>query len=201
MIKVRKIAAILLALVLILSLAGCGNPQKKITVYGRFQDNYTTDRFEVFCDWETINPLLDECNFEEYGLYTNFHDDNDSFRDDEEIINAIWLDNFSSDDENTDIDTPGSADVTYGAVWCNSVESQNHSGERFFTEPMIQVQLYNPSARGRDSEPDYLAGYRAVYSLNGELALEEGQWFLEEDKDKFCRHYFEIMLKIIGKGS
>ena len=66
---------------------------------------------------------------------------------------------------------------------------------------MIQIQLYNPSARGRDSEPDYLAGYRAVYSLDGELALEEGQWFLEEDKDEFCRHYFEIMLKIIGKGS
>ena len=68
---------------------------------------------------------------------------------------------------------------------------------------MIQIQLYNPNARQREHEiePDYLLGYRAVYSLNGELALEEGQWFLEEDKDGFCRHYFEIMLKVIGKGT
>ena len=65
---------------------------------------------------------------------------------------------------------------------------------------MIQIDLYNPKAK-KDIEPDYLPGYRAVYSLNGELALEEGQWFLEEDKDEFCRHYFENMLKIIGKGS
>ena len=74
MIKVKKLAAFLLALVLILSLAGCGNPQKRFIVYGRFQDNYTTDMFDVFCDWETINPLLEKCNFEEYGLYPKFFD-------------------------------------------------------------------------------------------------------------------------------
>ena len=201
MIKVRKIAAILLALVLILSLAGCGNPQKRITVYGRFQDNYTTDGFDVFCDWETINPLLDKREFEKYGLYTNFVN-NRTFRDVEKSINIIWLSNYSPNDKNTDNTTPGSAEISYGAQLCNSVESQHHAGEKYFTEPMIQIQLYNPNARQREHEiePDYLLGYRAVYSLNGELALEEGQWFLEEDKDNFCRHYFDIMLKVIGKG-
>ena len=49
--KVRKIAAFLLVLILIFLLAGCGNPQKRFIVYGRFQDNYTTDMFDVFCDW------------------------------------------------------------------------------------------------------------------------------------------------------
>ena len=67
---------------------------------------------------------------------------------------------------------------------------------------MIQIYLYNPNVKRREYEiePDYILGYRAVYSLDGELALEEGKWFLDEDKDEFCRHYFEIMLKVIGKG-
>ena len=95
-----------------------------------------------------------------------------------------------------------SAEISYGAQKCNSVESQHHLGERYFTEPMIQIYFYNPNAKRREYEiePDYILGYRAVYSLDGELALEEGQWFLDEDKDEFCRHYFECMLKIIGKS-
>ena len=206
--KVKKLAAFFLVLILIFSLAGCGNPQKRIIVYGRFQDNYTTDRFDVFCDWETINPLLDKCNFKAYGLHTCFLDKNDSFNEFEKKFNVIWLGIDSLNDENTKNAIPGSyAQVSYGAQLCNSIESQNHVGDRFFTEPMIQIKLYNPKAKRRedvmkpDYIPDYILGYRAVYSLNGELALEEGVWFLEEDKDKFCRHYFEIMLKIIGKGT
>ena len=197
--KEKKMAAILLAMLFILTFVGCVE-NEDFVVYGRFQHKYTVDEFEVFCDWETIHPWLVECNLEEYGLYPYFHDDNDSFRDDEKIINKIILINYSPNDNNIKYTTPGSAEISYGAQKCNSVESQNHTGARYFTEPMIQIHLFNPKAK-KDIEPDYLAGYRAVYSLNGELALEEGVWFLEEDKDEFCRHYFENMLKIIGKGS
>ncbi|MEE0409878.1 MAG: hypothetical protein UD759_03765 [Clostridia bacterium] len=196
-----KLTAFLLAVFLVHTFSGCIE-NEDFVVYGRFKDSYTTDRFEVFCDWEKINPVLDKCDFKEYGLYNAFYDNNDSFPDFEKRMNAIWLNNYPLNDENTNNATLGSAHVSYGARCCNSVESQHHTGEKYFTEPMIQIQLYNPNARQREHEiePDYLLGYRAVYSLNGELALEEGQWFLEEDKDNFCRHYFDIMLKIIGKG-
>lgn len=199
--KAKKLAAFLLAAFLVFTFFGCAE-NEDFVVYERFKDNYTTDRFEVYCDWKTINPLLDNCNFEEYGLYTAFYDNNDSFPNFEKRMNAIWLNNYSLNDKNTNNTTPGSAHVSYGARCCNSVESQHHLGERYFTEPMIQVQLYNPNAKRRENEiePDYILGYRAVYSLDGELALEEGQWFLDEDKDEFCRHYFETMLKIIGKS-
>ena len=201
MMKVKKITAFILAVILIISLAGCVESEDFV-VYGRFKDSYTTDRFEVSCNWDKINPLLDKCDFEQYGLYTAFYDNNDSFPNFEKRMNAIWLNNYSLNDKNTNNTTPGSAHVSYGARCCNSVESQHHLGERYFTEPMIQVQLYNPNAKRRENEiePDYILGYRAVYSLDGELALEEGKWFLDEDKDEFCRHYFEIMLKVIGKG-
>ena len=201
MMKVKKITAFILAVILIISLAGCVESEDFV-VYGRFKDSYTTDRYEVSCDWETINSLLDKCDFEQYGLYTAFYDNNDSFPNFEKRMNAIWLNNYSLNDKNTNNTTPGSAHVSYGARCCNSVESQHHLGERYFTEPMIQIQLYNPNAKRRENEiePDYILGYRAVYSLDGELALEEGQWFLDEDKDEFCRHYFECMLKIIGKS-
>ena len=97
--KEKKMAAILLAMLFILTFVGCVE-NEDFVVYGRFQHKYTVDEFEVFCDWETINPLLEECNFEEYGLYTYFHDDNDSFRDDEKIINKIILINYSPNDNN-----------------------------------------------------------------------------------------------------
>ncbi|MEE0963343.1 MAG: hypothetical protein U0L73_03870 [Ruminococcus bromii] len=199
--KWKKLVAFLLAVFLVFILVGCGE-NEDFVVYGRFKDNYTTNGFDVFCDWDTINPLLDKCNFEEYGLYTDFIDEDDSFRDDEKIINEIIMYNFSPNDEGTNYTIPGSAELSYGATKCNSIESQHHLGERYFTEPMIQVQLYNPNAKRRENEiePDYILGYRAVYSLDGELALEEGKWFLDEDKDEFCRHYFECMLKIIGKS-
>ena len=203
MMKVKKITAFILAVILIILLVGCGEYREFVAygdfvVYGRFKDSYTTDRFEVSCNWDKINPLLDKCDFEQYGLYTNFFD-NGSFIDDEEKLNIIEVYNFPSVDGCLNYDTPGSTDITYGAIWCNSVNDRNHYGEKCFKEPMIEIELYNPKAK-MDIEPDYLPGYRAVYSLDGELALEEGEWFLDEDKDEFCRHYFECMLKIIGKS-
>ena len=200
MMKVKKITAFILAVILIISLAGCVESEDFV-VYERFKDNYTTDRFDVFCDWETINPLLDNCDFEKYGLYTAFFDNNDSFLDFEKRMNAIWLTNYSVTDKNNNKPSD-SVEITYGAIRCNTIENKNHAGEKCFTEPMIQIYLYNPNVKRREYEiePDYILGYRAVYSLDGELALEEGKWFLDEDKDKFCRHYFEIMLKVIGKG-
>ena len=198
MIKIKKLAAFILAVLLGFTFVGCVENEDFI-VYGRFKDNYTTNEFEVFCNWTTINPLLDNKNFEKYGLsplpvY--------SFVEAEESINAIALIDNNSKKSSNDNTMFNSAEISYGAQKCNSIESQHHLGERYFTEPMIQIYLYNPNAKRRenDIEPDYILGYRAVYSLDGELALEEGKWFLDEDKDEFCRHYFEIMLKVIGKG-
>ena len=198
--KGKKLSTFLLTILFILAFVGCAESEDFI-VYGRFKDNFTTDRFEVSCNWETINPLLDNCDFEKYGLYTAFFDNNDSFLNFEKRMNAIWLTNYSTTDKNNN-NTSDSVEIAYGAVRCNTVENKNHAGEKCFTEPMIQVYLYNPNAKRRENEiePDYILGYRAVYSLDGELALEEGQWFLDEDKDKFCRHYFETMLKVIGKS-
>ena len=196
--KRKKLAVLFLVVLLVFTFAGCAENEDFI-VYGRFKDSYTTDKFEVFCNWTTINPLLDNKNFEKYGLsplpvY--------SFVEAEESINAIALIDNNSKKSSNDNTMFNSAEISYGAQKCNSIESQHHLGERYFTEPMIQIYLYNPNAKRREYEiePDYILGYRAVYSLDGELALEEGKWFLDEDKDEFCRHYFEIMLKVIGKG-
>lgn len=196
--KGKKLSTFLLTILFILAFVGCAESEDFI-VYGRFKDNYTTNEFEVFCNWTTINPLLDNKNFEKYGLsplpvY--------SFVEAEESINAIALIDNNSKKSSNDNTMFNSAEISYGAQKCNSVESQHHLGERYFTEPMIQIYFYNPNAKRREYEiePDYILGYRAVYSLDGELALEEGQWFLDEDKDEFCRHYFECMLKIIGKS-
>lgn len=198
MIKVKKLTVFFLTVILILSLAGCGNPQKRFIVYGRFQDNYTTDKFDVFCDWETINPYLDAREYKKYGLRTNtaFDNDDEAFRFYKEEINDIWLYDDLPNVVNIEKDKTGYVNMKYGAI---NRSSHKYATESYFIEPMIEVYIYNPNATNQ-LEPEYLPGYRAVYSLDGELALEEGQWFLEEDKDEFCRHYFEIMLKVIGKG-
>jgi len=190
-IKKKSIVTIFLCTVLILP-GGCGDPQKEITVYGRFKDNYTTDKFDVSCDWESVNILLDAGSFKEYSLYpTPVY----SFDETEKYRNAIGL----IGDRGINEVAAESLEVSYGAQICSSVQSTHGVGERFFTEPMIQIYIYNAQADKEEAEPDYLPGYRAVYSLDGELALEEGKWFLDENKDEFCQNYFEIMRKVIGK--
>lgn len=174
-----------------------------VKIYGEFKNKCTAvDRFEVPCNWDKINPKIEKFDFEKYGLYTAFFDNNDSFLDFEKRMNAIWLTNYSTTDKNNN-NTSDSVEITYGAIRCNTVENKNHAGEKCFTEPMIQIYLYNPNAKRREHEiePDYLLGYRVVYSLDGELTLEEGKWFLDEDKDKFCRKYLDIMLKAIGNDN
>ena len=110
-----KLTAFLLAVFLVHTFSGCIE-NEDFVVYGRFKDSYTTDRFEVFCDWEKINPVLDKCDFKEYGLYNAFYDNNDSFPDFEKRMNAIWLNNYPLNDENTNNATLGSAHVSYGAT-------------------------------------------------------------------------------------
>ena len=67
-----KLTSFLLAVFLVFTFVGCTENEDFI-VYGRFQDNYTTDRFEVFCDWETINPLLDICDANIFPTLLPFH--------------------------------------------------------------------------------------------------------------------------------
>ncbi len=197
MVKRRTIIIMTLILLCIFFVSGCGDPQKKLITYGNFQDNCTGDRFEVSCDWDEINPLLEKHNYEQYGLYSS---NDTSFEEFEKYINAIALYNYSDFDDDFNNSSLGAVEVAYGAIESNSVDDQNHNGYRYFAEPMIEIQCYNPKADKGEAEPDYIQGYRAVYSLDGELALEEGQWFLDEDKDEFCEKYVDIMLKVIGKG-
>ena len=197
---VRTKGVILLFLVVLAAfvLSGCDDPQKEIAVYGRFQNAYTEDRFEVDCNWECINPFLENGGYENNGLFRTSSDS--TFLEFENKLNCIGLRNYSEDDKKVNKATRGSAQIVYGAVTCNSIQNQQGVGDRFFTEPMVEIYLYNPDADRGDVTPDYILGYRAVYSLDGELALEEGQWFLNEDRDAFCRRYLEAMLKVIGKA-
>ncbi len=197
MVKRRMIILVTLILLCVFFVSGCGDPQKKLITYGNFQDNCTGDRFEVSCDWNEINPLLDKHNYEKYGMYS---DDGASFREYEKDLNIIAIFNYSGDDKEFDNASPGAVSISYGAIASNSVEDQNHNGKKYFSSPMIELHLYNPKTKKGDVEPDYIMGYRAVYSLDGELVLEEGQWFLDEDNDEFCEKYVDIMLKVIGKS-
>ncbi len=197
MVKKRTILLAALILLCISFISGCGDPQKKLITYGNFQDNCTGDPFEVNCSWDEINLLLEKHNYEKYGMHS---DEDSSFREYENDINSIALWNYSDTDEVFNNISLGAAEVAYGAIESNSVEDQNHNGRRYFASPMIQILLENPEISSEEPEPDYIEGYRAVYSLDGELAPEEGQWFLDEDKDEFCKKYVDIMLKVIGKS-
>lgn len=198
--KLKVLAALFLAVLLSFSAAGCGDREGLGLVKQavRFKDNYKTDAMEVFCDWDAVNPFLDACEYEKYGLQTGFVDDK-TFRYYEEEFNVIWLSEDLPTLVNHEKDKTGRIDLSYGAIDCSSFD--NSRNPKYFAEPMIEVYIYNPNSIGaKQLEPEYLPGYRAVYSLDGMLALCEGEWFLKEDKYEFCRYYFEIMLKIIGKG-
>lgn len=90
--KMKVLAALFLAVLLAFSAAGCGDREGLGLVKQavRFKDNYKTDAMEVFCDWDAVNPFLDACEYEKYGLQTGFVDDK-TFRYYEEEFNVIWL--------------------------------------------------------------------------------------------------------------
>ena len=168
---------------------------ENVRVHGRFKDIYTNDKFEVSCDWDRIDPLLNEQEFEKYGLYIDFPYGYDSFRDCEDGLNAIEVYNTPRIGIHN-INVLGVAQISYGAINCVSIK--NSKNTKYFTEPMIEIHHYGPK-KPWDVGPDKWHGYRAVYSLDGELALEEGEWNLDVDRDEFCMHYFNLMLKLIGK--
>ena len=118
MVKKKFIAISVLVIFCMLSFLGCRsfgyeNPQKDLKVYGRFKGiNYTEYKFDVDCDWERINPFLEKSEYENYGLYTTLL--HSSFRDWEERLNAIALNNYSSMDKNVDATTYGSVEISYG---------------------------------------------------------------------------------------
>ncbi len=169
---------------------------KNVRVYERFADNYTDDKFAVSCDWDKIDPLLSEQEFEKYGLYTDFPYVYDSFRDCEKELNAIEVYNTPRNNRLPNVNVLGVAKISYGAINCGSIKDSKNT--QYFTEPMIEIHHYGPK-KLLDVGPNEWHGYRAVYSLDGELALEEGEWNLDADKDEFCMHYFNLMLKLIGK--
>ena len=198
--KLKMLAALSLAVLLAFSAAGCGDELGlgEVEQAVRFKGNYKTDEMEVFCDWDTVNPFLDAREYEKYGLHTSFIDDK-TFRYYEEELNVIWLREDMPNIVNHKKDRTGHIDISYGAI--NSSSWGNNRTPRYFAEPVIEVYIYDPNSIGANQlEPEYLPGYRAVYSLDGMLALREGEWFLKEDKYEFCRHYYEIMKKVIGKG-
>lgn len=103
----------------------------------------------------------------------------------------------------------GSCQITYGAVKCSSLYwTAEAEQEYWFSEPMIELYFRNKEREEEykknggymiDGVPLYELGYRVAYSIDGKLALEEGKWFLEDDKEEFCKKYVEAMQQIIGK--
>ena len=175
-----------------------GDPRHDFIVYKPVDERGTTDEFQVDCDWESVNPFLESGKYEEYGLFCVHPDASfeEAFLESEQLLNCVYLLNYSGA-EGPGRSEPGNARIAYGAIECSGVAYGYYV--RHFTEPMIEIYLYNPELE-EEQYYEYIMGYRAVYSLDGKLALEEGAWFLDEDKDKFCRKYFEAMLKAIGKG-
>lgn len=144
MVRTKHIILSTLILLCVLTFSGCGDPEKEITVYGRFQDAYTEDALDVNCEWDDIRVFLDNNDLTKYGL---FQVDTSSAPDEYiEEFNRIRFTNYALGESDAKPADLGSCQASYGAIICNSVQSRHSIGEQFFTEPMVEIYLHNPDA-------------------------------------------------------
>lgn len=147
--------------------------------------DYVTDDKSVHCDWDKVNVVLEQASPEMYGLYA----EEDYLYSEHMSNNILFTDNPP---EEKAWKYGLYLRISYGAVFYEP-ENIRADAYTYFREPMIEIYLSNYS------EGDF--NYRAIYNLNGKLVAESGDWFLEKDKEEYCKYYLEAILKLIGKKS
>lgn len=150
--------------------------------------------FNVDCDWEKIKPALKNALPEKYGLYNkSTPPEYDSEWD------RIEFTNYKTIEEERNTKNKTMVNVSYGAIFSHKLRAQKQPPENAvdiyfgcYSRPMIKLII----SRSTDDDHNY---YEVIYNLKGKLVEESGSWFLEEDKDEYCRYYFDAMLEMIGK--
>lgn len=143
---------------------------------------YIDKNKELGIDWDTIIANLKTLNMEDSGFYL----DKENLEEEAKKYYTVTFINYDPTVENSFKEVDNQIAISYG------IETKNefaYETPEFYEEPVVKVDILSNSS-GKN--------YLAVYSEEKELLYEEGEWFLDTDKDETISAYLDDCLLAVG---
>ena len=129
------------------------------------------------CDWDRVNSAL-----EKYDFGKTFYLDQD-YQDEERSFDSVSIVNYDPESVMAFKEVPCQIMISYGRT------TELKAGGKDYPSPMISINLVDNKTN---------KSYTAVYSVDGKLSEEEGEWVIEEDKDSKLGSLLEEANKMFG---
>ena len=178
--SLAKVFALVLTIICFgtVALTGCAKSDKSVDVAQMYIDKNE----ELGIDWESIVTNLKECNLEGSGLYF----DKDNLEKDVNELFAVSFTNYDPVVQNSFKDVDNQIMLSYGVQAKNEFAYET---PEFYDEPVFEIYILS------NSSDKY---YSAIYSESNELLSENGEWFLETDRDEMISDYINICSSAMG---
>lgn len=141
---------------------------------------YIDKNKELGIDWNGIIANLKEVDME------NFYLDKENLEEDAKEFYSITFTNYDPTVENSFKEVENQITISYGISTKNEFAYET---PEFYDEPVVEVDILS------NSSGKY---YSAVYNEDKELLSEDGEWFLDTDKDETISAYLDDCLLAVG---
>lgn len=177
--------AIALAMVILcfgtVALTGCAKSDDNANSVDVTQ-MYIDKNEELGIDWNGIIANLKEVDMEDSGFYL----DKESLEEDVKEFYMVTFTNYDPTVENSFKLVDNQIMISYGIGTKNEFAYET---PEFYDEPVVEFYIFN------NSSDEY---YSAVYNEDKELLSEDGEWFLDTDKEETSKGYVDYCLEAMG---
>ncbi len=139
---------------------------------------YIDKNKELGIDWDSVIANLKTLNMEDSGFYL----DKENLEEDVKEFYMVTFTNYDPTVKNSFKEVDNQIMISYGIGTKNEFAYET---PEFYDEPVVEVDILS------NSSGKY---YSAVYNEDKELLTEDGEWFLDTDKDLTISNYLDDCL-------
>lgn len=143
---------------------------------------YIDKNKELGIDWDGIIANLKAFNMEDSGFYL----DKENLEEEAKEFYTVTFTNYDPTVENSFKEVDNQITISYGISTKNEFAYET---PEFYDKPVVEVDILS------NSSGKY---YSAVYNEDKELLTEDGEWFLDTDKDLTISNYLDDCLLAVG---
>ncbi len=190
---------VLLGLIIVVAWIGCAGPDTniyydEIVPYKRYRDNGARDERDVPLNWKVVKENLSKKEILDYTSYYEL-EYGQEYKDINSAIDMFNQIDFIANDtimiENHEVQI----ELSYGAkIYSAKIteKTKEYYDVFYYPEPLIGVHFI--------SVEDSTKSNTLYYCMDGEIAGESGEWFLDADRDELAQFYFNEMISMIGEN-
>lgn len=169
--RVKKCVVVMMAMVL---LTGCGT-KKGVQEEEQYMNG---EMGSVVVDWDNVYEAIEAYDMKSNGYYVS-----SSYREDAEEMNYLDVTNYNPDEQNAFQKVDYQLSISYGEMYILGAGSDM---SETYKDAVVEISIF---------ADEY---YVAVYSREGDFIDEEGNWFLDEDKDAFMQEKMNQAQEMFG---